>query len=573
MMSSFVQALLRRCRVPIIAVAALSALSCREAPTGPQDPAEPAIRLESPVSGQVIGDTIVLLRGVAEAPGAVDLVEASYDSLDVLPATSITLYRYDQHFKPDGSVDSPTRVPFEARLPMRAGSTTVTIAMSYRLNRDDPIQGSTERRVSVSVPFQIWRKPTLRLERGAADTVYDRSLSLRVSVSGIDTARQLELVVDEGTPRERRAPNRGDYSDPIGPGQPGVDPASWTRVELPDTLGDGPHTFVLRLRDEMGLADSVRGAFFTRIASDPYTLVPLPGLGGTDAWASDVNAVGDVVGWAKDPSAQPHAVAWRGGAISVLPEPAGSTGSAANAVNERGDIAGMITGSRAQPVVWSGGVPRVIGVPGVDGCTAAMDVNDLGDVVIRCFYSSVIDRSGAQTVTGVADPRALNSRGQVVGLSGPGLNSGTFTAPTFGITIPPDAGFRHVTGRGPRYFATSINEASQALGSATTDYTGRTHFLFTGAGTPVTDLTTALGGPLAELTSEHITENGTVLAFDTRSHTAYRWRAGRTRRVVVTTPGWILDRVTSMNDAGEIVGHATSTSTGQTSAVRLRPTP
>jgi hypothetical protein len=51
-------------------LALLAAVSCRET-TAPDGPTTPAIRIESPVSGVVIGDTIVQLRGVAEAPGGI----------------------------------------------------------------------------------------------------------------------------------------------------------------------------------------------------------------------------------------------------------------------------------------------------------------------------------------------------------------------------------------------------------------------------------------------------------------------------------------------------------------------
>lgn len=62
-----------------------------------------------------------------------------------------------------------------------------------------------------------------------------------------------------------------------------------------------------------------------------------------------------------------------------------------------------------------------------------------------------------------------------------------------------------------------------------------------------------------------VTDDGTVLAFDARINTAFLRRAGRTTRVAVSTPGWTLRRVTSMNDAGVIVGFATETGTGRTS--------
>ena len=68
-----------------------------------------------------------------------------------------------------------------------------------------------------------------------------------------------------------------------------------------------------------------------------------------------------------------------------------------------------------------------------------------------------------------------------------------------------------------------------------------------------------------------ILDDGTVLAFDARVGTALLWRAGRTMRIALTTAGWRLDRIASMNDAGVIVGHATELSSGRRTAVALIP--
>src|SRR3954447_22629835 len=123
-------------------LALLAVVSCHDTPTEPAVPAEPAIHIDSPVSGETIGDTIVLLRGVAEAPGSVDWVEVGYDYQNQT-GNSINFYRYDEHFNPDGSIQSTTRVPFEAQLHMRAGTKQVVVTMWYRTNRDDPISAST----------------------------------------------------------------------------------------------------------------------------------------------------------------------------------------------------------------------------------------------------------------------------------------------------------------------------------------------------------------------------------------------------------------------------------------------
>ena len=69
-------------------------------------------------------------------------------------------------------------------------------------------------------------------------------------------------------------------------------------------------------------------------------------------------------------------------------------------------------------------------------------------------------------------------------------------------------------------------------------------------------------------------EAGTVLAFEAATGEAFlRDPQGTVRRVRLTTPGWRLDRVAALNDAGQIVGHATNSATGERGAVLLTPTP
>jgi hypothetical protein len=71
----------------------------------------------------------------------------------------------------------------------------------------------------------------------------------------------------------------------------------------------------------------------------------------------------------------------------------------------------------------------------------------------------------------------------------------------------------------------------------------------------------------------HITDNGTILAFHDTLKTAFLWRGGKTRRVKLTTPGYTLDRVGSMNDRGQIIGHVTEKGTAIGRAVLLNPVP
>jgi hypothetical protein len=77
-----------------------------------------------------------------------------------------------------------------------------------------------------------------------------------------------------------------------------------------------------------------------------------------------------------------QAVVWRGGRMSVLPTPAGSS-SFGYAVNRRGDVAGAVFPSAGQPgpmrpVLWRHGVPVELAVPTDADWAIARDVNDSG---------------------------------------------------------------------------------------------------------------------------------------------------------------------------------------------------
>ena len=126
-------------------------------------------------------------------------------------------------------------------------------------------------------------------------------------------------------------------------------------------------------------------------------LRPLPGLGGGLSSAEDLNDHRRAVGQARRRDGHDHAVTWvlpqRPGArvrVVDLGRPAGSVGSTATAVNERGQVAGA--GADADffgvAALWTPRLPhgtrgtwRVLGaLPGATG-SVAEDLNDRGTVV------------------------------------------------------------------------------------------------------------------------------------------------------------------------------------------------
>jgi len=188
----------------------------------------------------------------------------------------------------------------------------------------------------------------------------------------------------------------------------------------------------------------------------------LPTLGGTHGFATEVNGKGQIVGWAEnqvhDPTCvgvqqlQFHAVLWepKKGTKQELPPLADDSASAATAINEQGQVVG-ISGrcdqsvgrfSALHAVLWDQGAPTEI--PNLGGTTwhTPMDINELGDVVgfsnppgpgdpegefiAHAFYwnkhsDEAVD-IGVLDGDAFSEAFAINSRGQVVGVSFGGAN-------------------------------------------------------------------------------------------------------------------------------------------------------
>lgn len=521
------------------------------------------------MSGVIVGDTIVQLRGMAEAPGAVDWVEVTYDDANQ-SVKSIILYRYDEHFKPDGTIDSPTRFPFDTQLRMAAGARQVTIRMQYRVSPDEPI-GNESGSISVTVPFRIWKKPVLKLWAELTDTLYGRSLSLFIGSIGLDKTPSVEMFIDPGTPEERHvgATDRRQYapssSDPTSTDFPWV-------IDPTEAVTNGPHRLVLRLSDEMGAVDSLVRTFVTDVAPLAYTVSPLSGVGGTDSDALDLNTDGDVVGWALDAGGASSAVLWKDGAVTSLPKSSAAQSAQAYSLNDVGDIVGTVddtvgTGHCRRAIRWTTSTWHYVDVAKSLCNKVAVRVNASNATLVVGGASWFGDttawlvRDSAVTYFQNLDPSVwLNDRGEVAG-----AQRNSYDTP-YPFSSGPDIArpnFRPPLAVGhPAGGLVGLNDASQALG-----YFSGTLYFSPQPGSALVDLNPYLLGRSMPV---RLTENGSVLAFDSTEHAAYIWRGGRTYRVAIDAD-WALDRVSAMNNAGVIVGHATQRSTGRTTAVIMRP--
>ena len=185
----------------------------------------------------------------------------------------------------------------------------------------------------------------------------------------------------------------------------------------------------------------------------------LPTLGGKQGFATSVNSVGQVVGWAEtsvfDPTCNPpqklqfRAILWdtkKGTKRELRPLPGDST-SAATGINNQGQVVG-ISGdcdiavgqlSARHSVLWENGVPTNIGDLGGDAWHTPMDIDDAGDVVgfsnprgvvgidfnpHAFLWTKATGIQDLKTLPGDDNSQALgvNSSHQVVGVSSGALN-------------------------------------------------------------------------------------------------------------------------------------------------------
>jgi probable HAF family extracellular repeat protein len=308
----------------------------------------------------------------------------------------------------------------------------------------------------------------------------------------------------------------------------------------------------------------------------------LPGDTSSVAWA--INANGDVAGWSMGQAGTRGFVYTNASGMVALPGLPDRPRSVARDINDAGVIVGSANAGGTDlghAVLWSGGSVQDLGTLGTGFYSEAWGVNNLGQVV---GWSYTNEGSGLTGVHGFVYSEAeglvdltpesdtgsaldINDAGQVTGYKTAlgGYHAFRWQGGTF-VDLGVLPGFAHS-------FGWAINASGQVTGNSTSG-SGNSERLFRSIdGEGLQDL----GGEGEHNVALGINAAGQVVGTRGRSLTRallYTDAAGLQDLNTLIDPslGWVLLAANDINDAQQIAGYALNNFTGQTHAVRLRPT-
>jgi probable HAF family extracellular repeat protein len=271
-------------------------------------------------------------------------------------------------------------------------------------------------------------------------------------------------------------------------------------------------------------------------------------LGGSNSFASDINAAGQIAGRSQTAAGVMHSFIWTAGGTGGVAgnlqmkdlNPTGGT-SQASAINISGQVAGYVgvpgPGQQVndRAYLYTNGTVKTLPLPSGFSLSYAYGLNDAGKVVGELYNNSgalghgfLYD--GAQTIEigdlggGGSTPLAINKNGRVVGYSG---NADGFDrAFVYAGGTMTDLG----TLGGNYAYANAISNNDQIVGGSFIDSGDSIYHAFSFDGLTMTDLNSKVTSKAAD---------------------------------------WVLSEATGVNDAGAIVG--TGTLAGAKHGFLLRP--
>ena len=323
-----------------------------------------------------------------------------------------------------------------------------------------------------------------------------------------------------------------------------------------------------------------------------YTVTELVGIGGPVTEANDLNNAGQVAGRALDPALVPRAVSWSGAAVTNLGG-AGSQSSAALGISPGGVVVGykanVLTGATAQAAKWDGGQVTYLQLLSGHIGSFARDANDNNQiagwqVIPNGDARATLWTSGQATLlpnTGGLGPYwafAINNSGQIIGRREAAGGATEAVIWEGGVLKSlPDLGGSYAS-------PTRINDAGMITGGAFVRVTPTEAQLrpvvWTGPSHQVMEIASFPGGLFS--TAEDLNASGQIVGkVDITlegGSLALLWPSASSapRNLNTMIPpgtGWILQRATAINDAGQIVGWGMRSGVAGQRAFLLTPVP
>jgi probable HAF family extracellular repeat protein len=317
-----------------------------------------------------------------------------------------------------------------------------------------------------------------------------------------------------------------------------------------------------------------------------YALIGLGNLGGSFSDALGINAAGQIVGYADDPtSGSGHAFLYTNGVMTDIGTLGGDSAQATG-INDKGQIVGYsytVDDIAWHAFLYSGGSMQDLGVlgGGIYASSYAYGINNSSQITgysdTATYYSHAfiysnnvmhdIGTSGGNSSYGLA----INASGQVVGQSFT-IGDASLHAFWYANGSMNDLG---TLGGGSVSSAYGINAGSTIVGYSGTNNNGNiSHAILYSEGA-MEDIG-ALNGKVA--TAYGINGSGQIVG-STRVMNDYRYHAflysggvmqDLNSLAIPTNSGWVLQQANAINDAGQIVGSGLNPS-GQQEAFLLNP--